>query len=98
MKGSKGSKGPKLTSDININLVHDAMILRYHINSNVYVPTKNTWKILLLLHNFEYRHFIISSTFIRNTRLKEAKNEANTKCTLRLNFCYLENIHILHIP
>ena len=42
------------------------------------------------------RAFLISSIFISNARLKLAKNQANAKQHLRLNFYYLKIIHILH--
>ena len=35
-------------------------------------------------------------SFISNTRLKLAKNQANAKQPLKLNFCYLKIIDILH--
>ena len=38
--------------------------------------------------------FFINNTFISNSRLKLTKNKTNAK--LRLNFCYLKVIHILH--
>ena len=43
--------------------------------------------------------FFISNTFIRNDRLKLAKNQVNAKQqsnTLRLNFCYFNIIHIVY--
>ena len=40
--------------------------------------------------------FFISNTFIRNVRLKLAKNQANAKQQLRLNVSYLKITHILH--
>ena len=40
--------------------------------------------------------FFISNTFIRNTRLKLAKNKEKLSNTLRLNFCYLKSNHPLH--
>ena len=45
-----------------------------------------------------YRFFSISNTFIRNTRLNLAKNQANAKQhpKAELLLQYLKNIHILH--
>ena len=41
--------------------------------------------------------FLISNTFISNARLKFKKNiKEMLSNTLRLNFCYLKIIHILH--
>ena len=40
--------------------------------------------------------FFINNTYISNTRLELAKNQAKLSNTLRLNFYYLENIRILH--
>ena len=40
--------------------------------------------------------FFISNTFISNTRLKLIKNKQMLNNTLRLNFCYLKIIRILH--
>ena len=40
--------------------------------------------------------FFISNTFLSTARLKLAKNQENIKQHLRLNFCYLKIIHILH--
>ena len=41
------------------------------------------------------RFLFISSTFISNARLKSAEKQMQSN-TLRLNFCYLKIIHILH--
>ena len=38
----------------------------------------------------------INNTFITNARLKLAKNKQKLSNTLRMNFCYLKNIHIFH--
>ena len=43
----------------------------------------------------KYTLFYISNTFISNARLQFAKIQTNGN-TLRLNFCYLKIIHILH--
>ena len=40
--------------------------------------------------------FFTSNTFINNARLKLVKNQTKLSNTLRLNFCYLKIIHILH--
>ena len=40
--------------------------------------------------------FFINNTYISNTRLELAKNQAKLSNTLGLNFYYLENIRILH--
>ena len=42
------------------------------------------------------RIFYINNTFICNARLKFAKIKQILSNTLRLNFCYLKIIHILH--
>ena len=44
----------------------------------------------------EHRFFDISNNVISNIRLKLGKNQANAKLILRLNFCYVKIIHILH--
>ena len=46
--------------------------------------------------DLEIHAFFISNTFISNARLKLAKKEQMLSNTLRLNFCYLKIIHILH--
>ena len=51
---------------------------------------------LLKLTCLSYMLFLKSNTFMSNARLKLAKNQANIRNTLRLNFCYLKIIHILH--
>ena len=40
--------------------------------------------------------FFIGNTFINNTILKLAKNQANAKQQPETKFCYLKIIHILH--
>ena len=45
---------------------------------------------------FNIHAFFVSGTLISNARLKLAITQANAKQHLRLNFCSLENIHILH--
>ena len=43
--------------------------------------------------------FVISNTFISNTRLKLAKKiKQSAGKTLRLNFCYVKNIGFFHPP
>ena len=46
----------------------------------------------LLIKNIPLHAFFISNTFISNTRLKLAKNQAKAK----LNFCYLKIMHFVH--
>ena len=50
----------------------------------------------------QYTHFAISNTFMSNPRMKLEKNKNKNKKkmlsnTLRLNFCYLKIIRILHL-
>ena len=58
---------------------------------------------ILIMRNFSLfsllnctHFFYLSNTFISNARLKLTKIKQMLSDTLRLNFCYLKMIHILH--
>ena len=84
--------------DYFVEYVHYFWMITWIKNVNNFqiakVQPQGILSICLIFFSVLYKqHFY--NTF--NARLKLKKNQANAKDTLRLNFCYLKIIRILHL-